>query len=57
MAQTAKVLCINVYTASERWHDSNVSVFKCLLYGAEEKCTEEFGGDTWGKQTTWKIQA
>jgi len=24
------------------------------LYGEEEKCTKGFGGETWGKENTWK---
>ena len=26
-------------------------------YGGQEKCLQSFGGDTWGKVTTWKMQA
>jgi hypothetical protein len=29
----------------------------CGTYGGEESCIQGFGGETWGKQTTWKTQA
>ena len=29
----------------------------CGTYGGEEKCIQGFGGDTWGKEPTWKNQA
>jgi hypothetical protein len=25
-------------------------------YGGEERCIQDFGGETWGKETTWKTQ-
>jgi hypothetical protein len=25
--------------------------------GREERCIQGFGGETWGKETTWEIQA
>jgi len=32
----------------------------CALYlahmGGEESCAQSFDGETWGKETTWKIQ-
>jgi len=27
------------------------------MYGGEERCIQDFGGETWGKETTWKTQA
>jgi hypothetical protein len=26
-------------------------------YGGKERCIQDFGGDTWGKATTWETQA
>ena len=26
----------------------------CSAYGGEERCIQGFGGETWGKETTWK---
>jgi len=28
----------------------------CRAYGGEERCIEDFGGETWGKETTWETQ-
>jgi len=28
----------------------------CSLYGGEERCVQGFGGETSGKETTWKTQ-
>jgi hypothetical protein len=28
----------------------------CSTYGGEERSIQSFGGETWGKETTWKIQ-
>ena len=46
------------------WHLTHIS-FKskkmkwtgtCGTYGGEKKCTEEFVGEIWSKETTWKMQ-
>ena len=29
---------------------------ECGTYGGEDRCIQGFGGDTWGKETTWKTQ-
>jgi hypothetical protein len=29
----------------------------CSTYGEEERCVQGFGGETGGKETTWKAQA
>ena len=29
----------------------------CSAYGGEERRIEGFGGETWGKDTTWETQA
>jgi len=29
----------------------------CSAYGGEDRRIRGFGGDTWGKETTWKTQA
>ena len=29
----------------------------CSTYGGEERCIQGFGGETRGKETTWKAQA
>jgi hypothetical protein len=29
----------------------------CGTYGRQERCIQGFGGETWGKETTWKTQA
>jgi hypothetical protein len=29
----------------------------CSTYGGEERCIQDFGGEIWGKETTWKTQA
>ena len=29
----------------------------CSAYGREEKRIQSIGGETWGKETTWEIQA
>ena len=29
----------------------------CSLYGGEERGIQDFGGETWGKDTSWKTQA
>jgi len=29
----------------------------CSTYGEEERCIQDLGGETWGKETTWKTQA
>jgi hypothetical protein len=29
----------------------------CSTYVGEERCIQGFGGETWGKDTTWKTQA
>jgi hypothetical protein len=29
----------------------------CSKYGAKERCIQDFGGETWGKATTWETQA
>ena len=26
-------------------------------YGGEERCIQGFGGEAWGKETTWETQA
>jgi len=28
----------------------------CNTYGGEQKCLQGFGGETCGKETTWKTQ-
>ena len=28
----------------------------CSIYGEEEMCKQGSGGETWEKETTWKIQ-
>ena len=28
----------------------------CSMYGGEERCIQGFGGEIWGKETTWKNQ-
>jgi hypothetical protein len=28
----------------------------CSMDGRGEMCMEDFGGETWEKETTWKIQ-
>ena len=28
----------------------------CSMYGEEERHIQGFGGETWGKETTWKTQ-
>jgi hypothetical protein len=30
---------------------------ECSAYGGEERCMQGFGGETWGKETTWETQA
>ena len=30
---------------------------ECRAYGGEEWRTQGFGGETWGKETTWENQA
>jgi hypothetical protein len=29
----------------------------CSTYGEQESCVQGFGGETWGKETTWMTQA
>jgi len=29
----------------------------CRTYGGEERWIQGFGGETWGKETTWETQA
>jgi hypothetical protein len=29
----------------------------CSTYGGEDRCIQGFGGETWGKEITWKAQA
>jgi hypothetical protein len=29
----------------------------CSTYGGKERCIQDFGGETWGKATTWETQA
>ena len=29
----------------------------CSAYGGEERCIQGFGGETWGKESTWETQA
>jgi hypothetical protein len=29
----------------------------CSKYRGEERCIQVFGGETWGKETTWKTRA
>jgi hypothetical protein len=29
---------------------------ECGTYGGEDRCIQGFGGDTWGKETTWETQ-
>ena len=29
----------------------------CKTYGEDERRMQGFGGETWGKETTWKTQA
>jgi len=29
----------------------------CSIYGREERCIQHFGGEIWGKKTTWETQA
>jgi hypothetical protein len=26
----------------------------CSTYGGEERCVEDFGGEIWGEESTWK---
>jgi hypothetical protein len=37
--------------------EKNEMDMTCSTYGGEEKYIEGFGGETWGKETTWKTQA
>jgi len=30
---------------------------KCSMYEGENRCIQDFGGETLGKETTWKVQA
>ena len=29
----------------------------CSVHGGDEMCTQGFGGETWGKESTWDTQA
>jgi len=29
----------------------------CSTYGRHEMCVHNFGGETWGKETTWRTKA
>jgi hypothetical protein len=29
----------------------------CSTYGGTDRCIPDFGGETWGKATTWETQA
>jgi hypothetical protein len=30
---------------------------ECSTYGRKERCIQSFGGENWGKESTWKPQA
>ena len=36
--------------------ENNEMDMACSTYGGKEKCMQGFGGETWGKETTWKTQ-
>jgi len=36
---------------------SRIIWWTCSAYRGGERCIQSFGGDTWGKDTTWKTQA
>jgi len=36
--------------------EKNEMGMECSMYGGEERCIKGFGGETWGKKTTWKPQ-
>jgi len=29
----------------------------CITFGGEQGCVQDFGGATWGNETTWKTKA
>ena len=36
--------------------DKNKMVGTSSTYDGEERCIQNFSGETWGKETTWKTQ-
>ena len=39
-----------------QWVQGNNPVLAVSTCGGEEICIQGFGGETWGKETTWNIQ-
>jgi hypothetical protein len=43
------------------WRPSGSITFDVIkphgTHGGEERCIQGFSGETWGKETTWKVQA
>ena len=37
--------------------ENNEMGVACKAYGGEERRIQGFGGETWGKETTWKTQS
>ena len=37
--------------------EKNEMGWACRAYGGEERHIQSFGGETWGKETTWETQA
>ena len=47
----------NLIITTLRKIDKNEMGGPYSAYGGEERRIEGFGGETWGKETTWKTQA
>ena len=46
-------ICVNVFGQIKK----NEMGGTCSTYGGQERCIKNFGGQTRGKETTWKTQA
>jgi len=41
----------------QHYLNDKIEYVACSKYGGKEKYIQGFDGETWGKETTWKIQA
>jgi hypothetical protein len=44
-------------TAHQYYFEKNEIGGASTTYGGKERCLKGFGGEAWGKETTWKTQA
>jgi hypothetical protein len=50
-------LCLNLKNLKMNLEETKVQAVLLSLGGDVERCVQGFGGETWGKETTWETQA